>query len=263
LLIFIARTGSVDSPFGSAVGRVLDAEGVRGLWRGFLPAIIAYFPSQALSFGLRDYFRTLLPSLWAGAASVDTTDDHPPSGPGAGNVGRVALWFATRVAAGALAGAATLTIIYPLHFASVQLMADVGRRSISGMCRVCRVCCVLLTCGLAGVVEHQFEGTWDVWRQAVARSGFGGLYHGLGVSLAGVLVFRGLYFGAYDLALYLLPAKLKRNDWVCFLTAVGVTVGSAFVAYPLDTIRYAHTRAHDTRAHAHRTHGTWRGAGDE
>jgi solute carrier family 25 (adenine nucleotide translocator) protein 4/5/6/31 len=89
------------------------------------------------------------------------------------------------------------------------------------------------------VVEHQFEGTWDVWRQAVARSGFGGLYHGLGVSLAGVLVFRGLYFGAYDLALYLLPAKLKRNDWVCFLTAVGVTVGSAFVAYPLDTMRYA------------------------
>jgi hypothetical protein len=73
--------------------------------------------------------------------------------------------------------------------------------------------------------------------------------------LAGALVFRGLYFGAYDLALYLLPARLKRKDMVCFFTAVGVTIGSAFVAYPFDTVRYAsssHTHAftHD-RTHAH------------
>ncbi|KAI3871093.1 hypothetical protein MKX03_019835 [Papaver bracteatum] len=44
----------------------------------------------------------------------------------------------------------------------------------------------------------QFNGLVDVYRNTIKSDGVGGLYHGFNISCAGIIVYRGLYFGLYD-----------------------------------------------------------------
>eukprot|EP00887_Chlorella_sp_A99_P002419 scaffold10.g2419.t1 len=86
-------------------------------------------------------------------------------------------FFATNLASGGLAGAGSLLIVYPLDFARTRLAADVG----SGKAR-------------------EFTGLVDCLSKTVKRAGPGGLYQGFGVSVQGIIVYRGAYFGLYDTA---------------------------------------------------------------
>ena len=57
-------------------------------------------------------------------------------------------------------------------------------------------------------------------------------------SVAGIIVYRGLYFGMYDsLKPVLLTGALSDNFLASFLLGWGVTTGAGIAAYPLDTIR--------------------------
>lgn len=62
------------------------------------------------------------------------------------------------------------------------------------------------------------------------------LYQGFGVSVQGIIVYRGAYFGMYDTA----KGVLIRDDssfiykW---LVAQAVTAASGVVSYPFDTVR--------------------------
>lgn len=87
-------------------------------------------------------------------------------------------FFATNMASGGLAGAMSLLIVYPLDFARTRLAADMG----SGASR-------------------EFSGLLDCLTK-VAKSGGGplALYQGFGVSVQGIVVYRGAYFGLYDTA---------------------------------------------------------------
>jgi solute carrier family 25 (adenine nucleotide translocator) protein 4/5/6/31 len=38
----------------------------------------------------------------------------------------------------------------------------------------------------------------DVYRKTLASDGIAGLYRGFAISCAGIVVYRGLYFGIYD-----------------------------------------------------------------
>ena len=78
------------------------------------------------------------------------------------------------MASGGLAGAGSLLIVYPLDFARTRLAADVG----SGK-------------------DREFTGLVDCLRK-VAKSGPLSLYQGFGVSVQGIIVYRGSYFGLYD-----------------------------------------------------------------
>ena len=78
--------------------------------------------------------------------------------------------------------------------------------------------------------ERQFNGLIDVYRKTLASDGIAGLYRGFMPSVAGIIVYRGLYFGMYDsIKPVLLVGPLANN----FL----VTTGAGIAAYPLDTIR--------------------------
>jgi hypothetical protein len=46
--------------------------------------------------------------------------------------------------------------------------------------------------------ERQFNGLLDVYRKTLATDGIAGLYRGFVISCAGIIVYRGLYFGIYD-----------------------------------------------------------------
>merc|ERR1712100_314438 len=88
-----------------------------------------------------------------------------------------AFWsfFAVNMASGGLAGAGSLLIVYPLDFARTRLAADVGSNK-----------------------TREFTGLVDCLTEIASRSGPLALYQGFGVSVQGIIVYRGSYFGLYD-----------------------------------------------------------------
>ena len=77
--------------------------------------------------------------------------------------------------------------------------------------------------------ERQFNGLVDVYVKTLKSDGVQGLYRGLTVSMVGIFVYRGTYFGLYDT---LKPLVLGKDadvssvliisfllGWACSLTA--------------------------------------------
>merc|ERR1712070_1157440 len=81
-------------------------------------------------------------------------------------------FFLANIASGGLAGAASLCIVYPLDFARTRLAADVGKDG-----------------------AREFTGLVDCITKTAAKGGAGSLYQGFGVSVQGIIVYRGAFFG--------------------------------------------------------------------
>ncbi len=77
-----------------------------------------------------------------------------------------------------------------------------------------------------------------MYKKTLATDGIGGLYRGFGPSVAGIVVYRGLYFGMYDsIKPVLLVGPLEGNFLASFALGWAVTTGAGICSYPLDTIR--------------------------
>jgi len=178
--------------------RVSAEQGFYTLWRGNLANVIRYFPTQAFNFAFKDTFKQMFPSY------------NP----------KTEFWsfFATNMASGGLAGAASLLIVYPLDFARTRLAADVGKGT-----------------------GREFTGLVDCITKTVKNGGFGGLYQGFGVSVQGIIVYRGAYFGFYDTAKgYIWPTKEAEktaNFFAKWGIAQAVTAWAGILSYPFDTVR--------------------------
>eukprot|EP00996_Jenningsia_fusiforme_P000989 NODE_1901_length_1362_cov_436.837776_g1721_i0.p1 GENE.NODE_1901_length_1362_cov_436.837776_g1721_i0~~NODE_1901_length_1362_cov_436.837776_g1721_i0.p1 ORF type:complete len:332 (-),score=91.90 NODE_1901_length_1362_cov_436.837776_g1721_i0:365-1285(-) len=124
------------------------------------------------------------------------------------------LWFCGNMASGGLAGASSLCFVYSLDYARTRLAND--SKSKGG--------------------ERQFNGLIDVYRKTLATDGIAGLYRGFMVSVVGIIVYRGCYFGFYDT---LKPVLLGDVDMFVLNFFLGwfVTVAAGLASYPLDTIR--------------------------
>lgn len=85
-------------------------------------------------------------------------------------------WFAGNVASGSAAGATTSLLLYHLDYARTRLGTD--SKAMNG--------------------ERQFKGILDVYQKTVRTDGITGLYRGFGVSIVGITLYRGMYFGIYD-----------------------------------------------------------------
>jgi solute carrier family 25 (adenine nucleotide translocator) protein 4/5/6/31 len=127
------------------------------------------------------------------------------------------MFFLTNMASGGLAGAGSLCIVYPLDYARTRLASDVG----SG--------------------QKTFNGLGDcLIKTAKGPSGFFGLYNGFGVSVAGIIPYRGVYFGMYDSLSDFNPYKKERTFFAlvtkfCIAQATAITAG--YASYPFDTVR--------------------------
>jgi solute carrier family 25 (adenine nucleotide translocator) protein 4/5/6/31 len=56
------KNGALDKPYagiGDCAKRVLAEEGVKALWKGNGTNVLRYFPTQALNFAFKDYFKRL------------------------------------------------------------------------------------------------------------------------------------------------------------------------------------------------------------
>lgn len=127
------------------------------------------------------------------------------------------MFFLTNMASGGLAGAGSLCIVYPLDYARTRLASDVGKG------------------------QRTFNGLGDcLIKTAKGPSGIMGLYNGFGVSVMGIIPYRGVYFGMYDSLAGINPYK-KDTGIIGLLSKFAIAQATAITAgyasYPFDTIR--------------------------
>jgi len=126
-------------------------------------------------------------------------------------------FFAVQMASGATAGAACLMIVYPLDYARTRLASDVG------------------------VGKRDFNGLSDcLVKTARGPKGILGLYNGFGISVIGIIPYRGVYFGMYD-------SLREMNPWKTDYGLVGIAskfavaqvtaITAGYASYPFDTVR--------------------------
>eukprot|EP00999_Lentomonas_sp_LEN2_P002953 NODE_811_length_1176_cov_237.785510_g770_i0.p2 GENE.NODE_811_length_1176_cov_237.785510_g770_i0~~NODE_811_length_1176_cov_237.785510_g770_i0.p2 ORF type:complete len:304 (+),score=87.21 NODE_811_length_1176_cov_237.785510_g770_i0:81-992(+) len=125
-------------------------------------------------------------------------------------------FFAVNMASGGLAGAGSLCVVYPLDYARTRLAADVGTG------------------------KRDFNGLGDCLMKTAKRGGFFSLYNGFGVSVAGIIPYRGVYFGLFD-TLKTKNPYAKAGGFIgvfskfCVAQCVAITAG--YASYPFDTVR--------------------------
>jgi len=125
-------------------------------------------------------------------------------------------FFMINMASGGLAGAGSLMIVYPLDYARTRLASDVG----SG--------------------KAQFNGLFDCIKKTVSAGGMGALYNGFGVSVLGIIPYRGVYFGLYDTLREKNPYKSDRGLLGIaskFAVAQFTAISAGYASYPMDTVR--------------------------
>jgi solute carrier family 25 (adenine nucleotide translocator) protein 4/5/6/31 len=126
-------------------------------------------------------------------------------------------FFMINMASGGLAGAGSLMIVYPLDYARTRLASDVG----SG--------------------KQQFNGLVDCITKTVKSSGIGGLYNGVGVSIVGIIPYRGVYFGLFDTLSGFNPYQKSDSNILRaiskFACAQFSAIAAGYASYPLDTVR--------------------------
>jgi len=127
------------------------------------------------------------------------------------------MYFLVNMASGGLAGAGSLCIVYPLDYARTRLASDVG----SG--------------------KKTFNGLADcLVKTAKGPSGVMGLYNGFGVSVIGIIPYRGVYFGLFDSLAGINPYKKDKGmvglaSKFCIAQITAITAG--YASYPFDTVR--------------------------
>lgn len=195
------RAGRLDRKYAGITDcfrRTIAAEGVVSLWRGNTANVIRYFPTQALNFAFRDTYKSMF-------AFKKERDGYWK-------------WMAGNLASGGAAGATSLLFVYSLDYARTRLANDAKSAKGGG--------------------ERQFNGLVDVYKKTLASDGIAGLYRGFGPSVAGIIVYRGLYFGMYDsIKPVILVGPLEGNFLASFLLGWTVTTGAGIASYPLDTVR--------------------------
>lgn len=192
------RSGEVPRYTGivNCFTRIATEQGIGAFWRGNTVNIIRYFPTQAFNLAFKDTIKAMFPRY------NKNTD----------------FWkfFGTQLASGGLAGAASLTIVYPLDYARTRLASDVG----SG--------------------KRQFNGLVDCITKTVKGGGIGSLYNGFTPSVLGIVAYRGAQFGLND-------TIMAFNPYAKDVTVIGLVskfivaqisvTASGLCAYPFDTVR--------------------------
>eukprot|EP00580_Thalassiosira_gravida_P014311 CAMPEP_0201682184 /NCGR_PEP_ID=MMETSP0494-20130426/51479_1 /ASSEMBLY_ACC=CAM_ASM_000839 /TAXON_ID=420259 /ORGANISM="Thalassiosira gravida, Strain GMp14c1" /LENGTH=335 /DNA_ID=CAMNT_0048165941 /DNA_START=603 /DNA_END=1609 /DNA_ORIENTATION=+ len=216
---------------GDCFTRVAKEQGVGAFWRGNMTNIIRYFPTQAFNFAFKDGIKAMFPKA----------DKHTEFGK----------FFAINMAAGGLAGAGSLCIVYPLDYARTRLASDVGvgKRQFEGLPDCLKKTVASSGSDYArtrlasdvGVGKRQFEGLADCLKKTVASSGVGGLYNGIGVSVVGIIPYRGVYFGLFDTLSGLNPYQKDTNNFTRagskFACAQTSAILAGYASYPFDTVR--------------------------
>lgn len=105
------ESASITKPYTGIMDvfvRVPQEQGFASFWRGNMANVIRYFPTQALNFAFKDFYKQFF--------------ERPRSD---------GFWWCLlgNMASGGAAGATSLAVVYPLDFARTRLAVDVGKGS--------------------------------------------------------------------------------------------------------------------------------------
>jgi len=182
---------------GNCFSRVHSEQGFKAFWRGNFTNILRYFPTQAFNFAFKDTIKKIFPKV----------DPNKEFGK----------FFLINMASGGLAGAGSLTIVYPLDYARTRLASDVGTG------------------------KRDFNGLADCLKKtASGPKGVLALYNGFGVSVCGIIPYRGAYFGIYDTLREKNPYKKDKGILGIaskFTVAQFTAICAGYASYPFDTVR--------------------------
>lgn len=194
------QQGRLNRPYKGIIDcfkRTYANEGISSFWAGNGTNVLRYFPTQALNFAFKDYFKSLF--------AVPKNDKY---------------WkiFASNIASGAAAGAAGSVFVYSLDYARTRLSADAksvstgGPKQFKGLIDVYRQ--TLASDGVLGLYRGFVPSVVGVI-----------VYRGL---------FFGLYDSLKPL---LLTGALQNNFAASFMVGWLSTTTAGLASYPLDTIR--------------------------
>ncbi|CAI0427386.1 unnamed protein product [Linum tenue] len=201
----LIKRGQLRRPYvgiGDCFSRVLKEEGFLSFWRGNQANVIRYFPTQVMP-GCPQAFNFAFKGYFKSLLGRSKEKDGYTK------------WFIGNVASGSAAGATTLLLLYHLDYARTRLGTD-----------------------SRGSRQRQFKGLLDVYSKTWSSDGIVGLYRGFGVSIIGITLYRGMYFGIYDtLKPIVLVGSLEGSFLASFLLGWSITTVSGVCAYPFDTVR--------------------------
>ncbi|MEN2496460.1 MAG: mitochondrial adenine nucleotide carrier Anc1 [Marteilia pararefringens] len=198
------RAGRLQKPYkgiSNCFVRTYRDEGLLSFFRGNLPNILRYFPTQSLNF----VFKDLNQKIFTKPKKED------------GKVKEMAYYVST----GGLAGALSLSIVYSLDYARTRLANDL--KNAGG------------PKGSAVAGQRQYSGLLDCYRKTFKSDGIRGLYRGFNISCVGIFIYRGFYFGLYDV--YKSSPLKPENAFADFAAAYTITLSSGLLSYPIDTVR--------------------------
>merc|ERR1712137_237837 len=101
------KAGRLATPYNGVMDcfrRTVADEGMSSLWRGNTANVIRYFPTQALNFAFKDYFKRIF-------NKNKERDGYT-------------IWFISNLASGGAAGAVSLFFVYSLDYARTRLAND-------------------------------------------------------------------------------------------------------------------------------------------
>ncbi|KJH47272.1 ADP/ATP translocase 1 [Dictyocaulus viviparus] len=177
--------------------RVPKEQGFLSFWRGNFTNVMRYFPTQALNFAFNDLYKSFM------LKDVSYSQNF---------------WKYTfsSLAAGGCAGSTTLCFVYPLDFIRTRLSVDVGTHK----------------------ANRDYLGFMDCLKKTLNSNGVIGLYRGFSISIQTYFIYRASYFGLYDsIRQSIQKDKKKLNFFGSFIIAQVVSIFSAYLTYPWDTVR--------------------------
>lgn len=198
----LVRTGQLKVPYSGILDvlcRIVQEEGVWGLWRGNLPNCLVYVPTTLLNFYLRDFLMSL--------AKYDPKKATPLQR------------YLASLCSGGLAGLGSLAAVYSLHFARGRLGADVkidGAHQFSNMMDVYRQ-------------TLKTEGFFSLYSGFLANCIGMVTYRG---------AYFGLYDSFKPLLdKYVLPKEENTQKWVeKFIFYWCVSILAGYITFPLSTL---------------------------
>ncbi|KAK4407396.1 ADP,ATP carrier protein, mitochondrial [Sesamum angolense] len=196
------KAGRLSEPYkgiGDCFKRTIQEEGFGSLWRGNTANVIRYFPTQALNFAFKDYFKRLFnfkkdrDGYWK--------------------------WFAGNLASGGAAGASSLLFVYSLDYARTRLANDAKAAKKGG--------------------ERQFNGLVDVYRKTLKSDGVAGLYRGFNISCVWLVYLPYCCLIATSIVSMIDLSCYFEHDSFFASFALGwlITNGAGLASYPIDTVR--------------------------
>lgn len=96
----------------NCASRINSEEGVRAFWKGNFTNVLRYFPTQALNFAFKDYFKSMF--------------GYKKDRDGYGK------WLFGNLASGGMAGATSLLFVYSLDYARTRLTNDNKSAKLGG-----------------------------------------------------------------------------------------------------------------------------------